>query len=117
MLEPYYKTNNGELYHSDCIKVIPFLENVDLFLTGLPYGINENNKQNLFRVKSAQCQDYGEYKWDKGKIDPVYLCLVKYIRTNQIILVATITDQYLVMRLAISCGTRKTIKMILLIVN
>ncbi len=42
MIEPYYETELGKLYHGDCLEVLPQLESVDLILTDPPYGINAN---------------------------------------------------------------------------
>lgn len=40
MLEPYYETELGKLYHGDCLEILPQLtEKVDLVLTDPPYGI------------------------------------------------------------------------------
>ena len=36
----YYETELGELYHGDCLEIMPELEPVDLVLTDPPYGIN-----------------------------------------------------------------------------
>ena len=36
--KPYFETENGVLYHGDCLNIIPELEPVDLVLTDPPYG-------------------------------------------------------------------------------
>lgn len=41
MIKPYYKTENGKLYHGDCLEILPELEQVDLVLTDPPYGIGK----------------------------------------------------------------------------
>ncbi len=38
-MKPYYQTENGVLYHGDCLEIMPQLEPVDLVLTDPPYGI------------------------------------------------------------------------------
>ena len=38
MLEPYYETELGKLYHGDCLEIMPHLEPVDLVLTDPPYN-------------------------------------------------------------------------------
>jgi len=38
MIEPYYETKLGKLYHGDCLEIMPELEPVDLVLTDPPYG-------------------------------------------------------------------------------
>jgi len=40
MVEPYFETENGKLYHGDCLEILPLLEPVDLVLTDPPYGLN-----------------------------------------------------------------------------
>ena len=37
-MKPYYRTENGVLYHGDCLEIMPHLEPVDLVLTDPPYG-------------------------------------------------------------------------------
>ena len=41
-MKPYYETDNGVLYHGDCLEIMPRLEPVDLVLTDLPYGTTQN---------------------------------------------------------------------------
>jgi DNA modification methylase len=36
-VKPYYETENGKLYHGDCLEILPLLEPVDLVLTDPPY--------------------------------------------------------------------------------
>jgi DNA modification methylase len=38
----YYRTENGVLYHGDCLEILPHLEPVDLVLTDPPYGIKRD---------------------------------------------------------------------------
>ena len=38
MIEPYFVTENGQLYHGDCLEVMPQLGPVGLVLTDPPYG-------------------------------------------------------------------------------
>lgn len=38
MLNPYYSTDLGVLYHGDCLDIMPQLEQVDMILTDPPYG-------------------------------------------------------------------------------
>ena len=37
-MKPYFETENGKLYHGDCLEILPDLEPVDLVLTDPPYG-------------------------------------------------------------------------------
>jgi site-specific DNA-methyltransferase (adenine-specific) len=36
-MKPYYETENGVLYHGDCLEIMPELEPVDLTVTSPPY--------------------------------------------------------------------------------
>jgi len=38
VIEPYFETENGKLYHGDCLEIMPQLEQVDMVLTSPPYG-------------------------------------------------------------------------------
>jgi len=39
---PYYETENGKLYHGDCLEIIPQLESVDLVYTDPPYNAKKH---------------------------------------------------------------------------
>ena len=42
MIKPYYETENGKLYHGDCLEILPQLtEKIDLVLTDPPYGVGQ----------------------------------------------------------------------------
>ena len=71
----------------DCLEVMKQLPDkcVDLVLTDPPYGINENNKQNLSRGKLAQPKDYGDYAWDKRKVSDSHISELIRISKNQIV--------------------------------
>ena len=36
-MKPYFETENGKLYHGDCLEILPELEPVDLTVTSPPY--------------------------------------------------------------------------------
>jgi len=38
MLKPYFETENGKLYHGDCLEIMPQLEPVDLVVADPPYN-------------------------------------------------------------------------------
>lgn len=40
-IKPYYSTDRGDLYHADCLDILPLIpdKTVDLVLTDPPYGI------------------------------------------------------------------------------
>ena len=71
----------------DCLEVMKdFPDNsVDLVLTDPPYGIGENNQQNLSRKNLAICTDYGEYHWDNKKVSPDHIRICLRVGANQII--------------------------------
>ena len=50
-MKPYFETENGKLYHGDCLEILPELEPVDLVLTDPPYGIDY---QSAWRTDRAQ---------------------------------------------------------------
>lgn len=49
MLEPYYQTNLGKLYHGDALELFKTIpdNSIDLVLTDPPYGYNNNNNGDL----------------------------------------------------------------------
>lgn len=71
----------------DCLEIMKgWPDNcVDLVLTDPPYGIGENNQQNLSRVKMAKCTDYGEYCWDSCRADTEAIRQCVVIGVNQIV--------------------------------
>lgn len=52
-----------ELWHGDCLDVLPLLERVDLLLTDPPYGINACRRQST----SSNWVDYGCAGWDNER--------------------------------------------------
>ena len=71
----------------DCLELMKDIpdKSIDILITDVPYGINENNKKNLSRSKLANCTDFGEYLWDKTKIDRIYFNEMNRVSKNQII--------------------------------
>lgn len=45
--KPYYQTDNGVLYHGDCLDVMPGLDSVDMVLTSPPYDDLRTYENNL----------------------------------------------------------------------
>lgn len=45
--KPYYETENGKLYHGDCIDILPHLKKTDIVITDPPYGLTQNGWDNL----------------------------------------------------------------------
>jgi len=50
MIEPYYETELGKLYHGDCLSVMPELEPVDLVWTSPPYNLGKPRKGSMFNL-------------------------------------------------------------------
>lgn len=49
-MKEYYKTDNGTLYHGDCLEIMPkFKQKFDMILTDPPYGKLPVNGIRLFR--------------------------------------------------------------------
>ena len=57
-MKPYFETENGKLYHGDCLEILPELEPVDLVLTDPPYGIGFQ-----YDVHKDNPKGYGEWLW------------------------------------------------------
>ncbi len=85
MIRPYYEHKGITIYHGDCLDILPQLDKVDLVLTDPPYGIGESNQKNLSRGKWAAPTNYGDYDWDKNKLNDEYIMMVLDISKNQII--------------------------------
>ena len=79
------KTNH--IYQGDCREVMKTFpdKSIDLVLTDPPYGINENAFRVANRGKLAKTKDYGEFHWDKKRIEKVYFDEMFRISKNQII--------------------------------
>jgi site-specific DNA-methyltransferase (adenine-specific) len=71
----------------DCLDLMKMMpdKSVSLCLTDPPYGIGENNKQNLSRGNLCQPTDYGDYEWDKNRISPDEIRGILRVGVNQII--------------------------------
>jgi DNA modification methylase len=57
MLKPYFETENGKLYHGDCLEIMPELEPVDLVLTDPPYGMKNNPDSTRFSGGSIESKN------------------------------------------------------------
>ena len=40
MLEPYHKSDHGKIYHGDCLKILPKINEADLLITDIPFNVN-----------------------------------------------------------------------------
>jgi site-specific DNA-methyltransferase (adenine-specific)/modification methylase len=61
---------NAELYHADCLDVLPNLPQACLVIADPPYGIGESNAKAASRGKLAAPIDYGSFDWDKQPASP-----------------------------------------------
>jgi len=83
----------NRIYCGDCLPIMREMEDksVDLVLTDPPYGIRENNEQNLSRAhctaawKRAKANDYGHSEWDNRPPSAEYFAEIFRISKNQII--------------------------------
>jgi DNA modification methylase len=83
---PFYIDENITIYNADCLTVMPALRPLNgIIVTDPPYGIGETNEKNLSRGTLAMPKDYGNYDWDKKKVEPIYFQMMKYISRHQII--------------------------------
>ncbi len=57
---------NAELYHGDCLEILPTLPKVDAVITDPPYGINFGNAGG-FCTASGWKHDRGCAEWDKAR--------------------------------------------------
>jgi len=71
----------------DCLEVMKEMPDkcVDLVLTDPPYGINENPYRVANRGKLAKTRYYGEWDWDKERIEKKHFDEIFRISKNQII--------------------------------
>jgi DNA modification methylase len=49
--KPYYETKLGKLYHGDCLRIMPLLEQADLIVTDPPYGVGKAKWDTKFPKK------------------------------------------------------------------
>jgi DNA modification methylase len=80
MIEPYFKTENGKLYHADCIEVLPYLDPVDLVLTDPPFGIG-----NFVQINGKIWRDGKKVTWNDNIPDPEIFKLIRKLGKHRII--------------------------------
>ena len=69
--EPYFQTENGVLYHGDCLFILPHLGPVDLILTDPPYGCKNNCDYTRFSGGLSESRNYGKQIFgDEKPFDP-----------------------------------------------
>jgi site-specific DNA-methyltransferase (adenine-specific) len=84
-MKPYYETENGKLYHGDCLEIMPLLEPVDLVLTDPPYGkqwARGENQVGLLRSKNERRENLS---WDRAIPKKEIFNLIFKKSKNQII--------------------------------
>ena len=84
--EPYYSTENGVLYHGDCLEILPHLEPVDLVLTDPPYGIRVGGAKGILGGSNiVKPKEYGFCGWDLNRPPKECFDLMFLASKNQII--------------------------------
>jgi site-specific DNA-methyltransferase (adenine-specific)/modification methylase len=61
---------DAQLWHGDCLEILPTLPKVDAVVTDPPYGIGENSRKVASRRNLAAPKDYGEFDWDRAPPSP-----------------------------------------------
>jgi len=99
-MEPYFISQNGKLYHADCMEVMRGIDGFrfDLVLTDPPYGIGEAAGKNRGRGTKAgkkdakntrgtaiPSSDFGSLHWDNVPPTPEYFDMMRAVSLNQII--------------------------------
>lgn len=91
-MKPYFKTARGELYHGDCLEVMPFIEEqADLICIDPPYNIGKDSWDKIQDYEAwmgkifLECQrtlkDNGSFYWFHNQI-PVVARLMGWIDGN-----------------------------------
>ena len=63
-MKPYFETESGQLYHGDCLEIMPHLESVDLILTDPPWGVSlVRGYSELTRTKIAGDEQAPDVRW------------------------------------------------------
>lgn len=60
--QPYYKDEACELYHGDCLRLLPYLPEAKLYLLDLPYGIDlkeHGRNGHNWKVSGDESQEFG----------------------------------------------------------
>jgi len=80
-------SSNYTLHNLDCTEFLATLgdNEIDVVVTDPPYGINENNKKVLSRSNLAVAIDYGDFAWDKKRIDTALIREIQRVSKEQVI--------------------------------
>jgi DNA modification methylase len=84
-MEPYYQDEHTEIWHGDCLEIMPTLGEFDCTLTDPPYGIGEAAGKNKSRSCMAVSVDYGDAKWDDKPATEEAVAAIIEASTNAII--------------------------------
>ncbi len=104
MLKPYYQDEWVTIYHGDCREILPTLEKVDLVLTDPPYGVRDDDwddmpEQEFARfsmgwLSEARCLSENMLVFCTSDNAIRKLCELIYSRIRQIIWYKPIGSQY-----------------------
>lgn len=77
---------NAELWHGDCLEVLPLLPRVDLVLTDPPYGIGiDGQKESVNRNPKHNRKAHDFMGWDNETPDRLVFELLRYKSAGQIV--------------------------------
>lgn len=65
-MKPYFETDGIKIYHDDCAKVLPLLEDYDMLLTDPPYGIGDMFDRANPRYRWSMEDRTARREWDKS---------------------------------------------------
>jgi len=68
-MTPYFETENGRLYHGDCLEIMPMLHSVDLVLTSPPYNLGKPKKGGMFSLNKGEALEYDVHSDDMQESD------------------------------------------------
>ena len=85
-MKPYFETSLGQLYHGDCLEIMPHLGPVDLFIADPPYGIDYQSARRTDKTqwKPKIANDMHPFIWFfwpafcVGKEPSVMLCFCRW---------------------------------------
>ena len=69
MIKPYYDHKGIQIFHGDCLEIMPELEFVDLVLTDPPYGIGAYKTGTFGGGVLARQSSYNKVEWDNKPVD------------------------------------------------
>jgi site-specific DNA-methyltransferase (adenine-specific) len=78
---PCWANDDGsvQLYHADCLDVLPFLHGVDAVISDPPYGISWDTKESRFAGGTRESKDWIPIEGDDKDFDPRHLLDFKFV--------------------------------------